>query len=373
MHGIYGGLFMAAGFSLSLYPVRYQAQWTKDNAWDETWVETVHMDVQEEAALDPESLAGILQQRNDAGGFPLINYTTQYGFGVFEGLKAYPQKDGGLKLFRPDCNGLRFRNSMEGLKMPGFPENLFLKAVKGVVARNAKLGFRPRFEKKWENDHFLNAEAIYLRPFTLAEGGIGLNLSYHPWVIVSGTPVGSYFDLNASSKAITTNMVRANSHGTGWIKCDANYVIPTLAKKDAVAKGYMEAVFLDAKERTYIEEGSSCNIFFYLKNGSLVTPELEDRILDGVNRRSVLVLAQDLKVKTEERPISIAEVMDQAVECFVTGTAAGVAFLESLTHDGRTTVFGGGKMGELTTTLVRTLKGIQYGALPDKFGWMVEA
>jgi len=361
---------MAAGFSLSLYPVRYQAKWTKEENWNETWTETIHMEAEEEAALDKESLEGLLAQRNDAGGFPLVNYTTQYGFGVFEGLKAFPQKNGSLKLFRPDKNGQRFKKSMEGLKMPGFPEDLFMKAVRGVVRRNANLGFKPVYNPEWEKDHFLTATSVYLRPFTLAEGGIGLNLSYNPWVIVSATPVGSYFDLDASSKALTTNMTRANEHGTGWIKCDANYVIPTLAKKDAIAKGYMEAVFLDAKEGKYLEEGSSCNIFLRLKNGSLVTPELGDRILDGVNRRSVLELAASLGVTTEERRISIDEAMSEGVECFVTGTAAGVSYLESLTHQGKTSVFGNGKMGELTTTLLRTLKGIQYGALPDTFNWM---
>jgi len=361
---------MAAGFSLSLYPVRYQASWTKKNTWSESWIEALHMDAEEEAGLDAESIDGILNQRNDAGGFPLINYTSQYGFGVFEGLKAFPQKDGGLKLFRPDRNAQRFHRSMEGLKMPGFPEDLFLKAVKGVISRNAKLGFRPVYNKGWEKTHFVSAPSVYLRPFTLAEGGIGLNLSHNPSVIVAATPVGSYFDPEESSKAITTDRVRANSKGTGWIKCDANYVIPTLAKMEAVEKGYMEAVFLDAKESKYIEEGSSCNIFFRLKDDTLVTPELGDRILDGVNRRSVLELAKDLGVKTVERLITIDEAMDQGTECFVTGTAAGVSFIESLTHNGKTSVFSGGKIGELTTALLHTLKGIQFGSLPDTHNWM---
>jgi branched-chain amino acid aminotransferase len=361
---------MAAGFSLSLYPVRYEARFNEQKTWRETWTETVHMSPEAEKALSPEELNGLLTQRNDAGGFPLVSYTSQYGFGVFEGLKAYPQKDGSLKMFRPDRNAARFRRSMEGMKMPGFPEELFLHAVDEVVHRNAKLGFRPQYDQSWEKDHFISAQAVYVRPFTLSEGGIGVNISRHPWAIILATPVGSYFDPDVSSAAVTTNKVRATPNGTGWIKCDSNYVIPALAKTDAIAQGFMEAVFLDAKEGKYIEEGSSCNIFFLLKDGSLVTPSLGDTILPGINRESVLTLAKDLGIRTVERQISIQEAQDQAQECFVTGTAAGVSFIESLTHQGRKATFNSGKIGELTTTLLQTLKGIQYGAMPDKHNWM---
>lgn len=363
---------MAAGFSLSVYPWQFRAKWTPAKVWTETYIELEHLSPKAESELSDQAMNALLARRNAAGELPLVNYTSQYGMGCFEGLKAYPQKDGSLKIFRPDMNGKRFERSMIGLKMPGFPAARFVEANLETVRRNAETGFRPYWNDSWEKTDFASAEAVYLRPFTLSEGGIGLNLSYFPWVVIAATPVGSYFDLDANSKAITTDMVRANTKGTGWIKCDANYVIPTLAKKDAVAKGYMEAVFLDAKEQKYIEEGSSCNIFFRLKDGSLVTPALEDRILDGVNRRSVLELAADIGVNTAERPISIEEAMDQGTECFVTGTAAGVSYLESLTHNGQTAIFNKGKMGDLTATLLRQLKGIQYGTVADKFNWMVQ-
>jgi branched-chain amino acid aminotransferase len=362
---------MAAGFSLASYPWTYRAKWTEQKQWSEQFLEGEHLDAAAEAALPAAERAALLNRRNAAGELPLVNYTTQYGLGCFEGLKAYPQADGGMKVFRPDQNGIRFENSMKGLLMPGYPATSFVAANLEVVRRNAATGFRPAWKEEWRKDNFISAEAVYLRPFTLAEGGLGLNQSYYPWVIIVATPVGSYFDPDANSKAVTTNMIRATSHGTGWIKCDANYVIPILAKKAAIAQGYMEAIFLDPKEQTYVEEGSSCNIFFLLKDGTLVTPAITDRVLDGVNRRSVKVLAADLGVKVEERPISIHEAMDKATECFVTGTAAGVSFIESVTHGGKTAVFNKGKMGELTTRLLVKLKGIQYGTEPDTHNWMV--
>lgn len=363
---------MAAGFSLSLYPVIFKSRWTEKGTWLDSWDEMPHLTLEAEAALPAAERAELLARRNAGGDLPLINYTTQYGLGCFEGLKAYPQKDGSLKIFRPDMNGRRFEQSMKGLMMPGFPEAAFVQANLDCVARNARLGFRPHYKAQWEKDNFISAEAVYLRPFTYAEGGIGINLSYYPWVIVAATPVGSYFDPDANAKAVTTSMIRATPGGTGWIKCNANYVIPTLAKKKAINEGFMEAVFLDPMEGRFIEEGSSCNIFFRLKDGSLVTPALGDRILAGINRLSVLQLAQDMGVRTEERAISIEEALDQGTECFVTGTAAGVSYIESLTHKGRTTVFGNGKSGELTSELLRTLKGIQYGSVPDRHGWMYD-
>jgi branched-chain amino acid aminotransferase len=132
----------------------------------------------------------------------------------------------------------------------------------------------------------------------------------------------------------------------------------------------MECIFLDCREQKYFEEGSSCNLFFLLKSGILVTPSLEDTILPGVTRTSVLQLARDHGVKTEERRISVDEVFSEATEVFATGTAAGVSPIESITHQGREVVFNERRTGELSAYLLKTLKGIQYGTLPDRHGWM---
>lgn len=356
-------------FSLSMYPWVYKAQYDGKGGWTEAYDEKPHQTPEQEAALPAAELQTLLARRNSFPELPLVNYTTQYGLGCFEGLKAYPQPDGSLKLFRPDRNGARMQKSMEGLKMPAFPQKLLVEAAKGVVAKNAALGFRPHFDPSWEKDLFASASAIYLRPFSYSEPAIGLGLSTTPWVVIIGTPVGAYFK-EGSTAAITTDRIRATPKGTGWIKCDANYVIPILAKKDAEAAGYMEVIFLDPKTQKYVEEGSSCNFFVLMKNGTLVTPELGDTILPGITRDSILQLARDLGIKTEERKLEIKEVLDKGVECFVTGTAAGVSYLESVTHKNKTAVFNGGKMGEASRELQRNLKGIQYGVLPDKHGWM---
>jgi branched-chain amino acid aminotransferase len=364
---------MPSSFSLAMYPWVYKAKYTVGKDWSEEFTEKQHQTPAEEAALSETDRRGLLDGRNSFPELPLVNYTTQYGLGCFEGLKAFPQQDGSLKIFRPDENAKRMARSMDGLMMPAFPPQMFVDAVVKLVKRNAALGFRPAYDPAWEKDGFVHGHAVYLRPFSYSEPGIGLNMSVAPWVVMIATEVGSYFDPDASTKAITTEMIRATPGGTGWIKCDANYVIPILAKKRAQKNGYMEAIFLDAESKTFVEEGSSCNIFFRLEDDTLVTPSLEDTVLPGINRASALALATEMGVRCEERKVAIDEVMDRGVECFVTGTAAGVSFIESIDHRGKTRVFGNGKIGELTRSLRDRLKGIQYGAITDSHGWMVDA
>ena len=359
---------MAKGFSLTMYPWVYLAKF-EDNKWDEEYVEQPHKTPEEEASMAENELNKLLAERNSFKGLPIVNYTSQYAMGCFEGLKAFPQPDGSLKIFRPDENGKRFNKSMTGLYMPGFPVEKFVESARTVIRKNADLGFYPAYEAEWEKDNFLSGTAVYLRPFTYTEPGIGVNISHNPWVVTLATPVGAYF-APGNARATTTKRVRANQYGTGCLKTASNYVISALAKHEAMEEGYMEAVFLDAVEKKYLEEGSSSNIFCYLKNGTLVTPGLGDTILPGVTRKSIIQLASDMGIKTEERKISIEEAMTESKEMFVSGTAAGVTYIGSIDHNGKTAVFNNGEMGELETELLIKLKGIQYGKIEDKYGWM---
>ena len=363
---------MAKEFSLETGPWVYRAKLSEAGSWKEEYIEQPHLTPREEEALPDAERAGLLLRRNNFADLPMVNYTTQYGMGCFEGLKAFPQPDGSLSLFRPDENAGRMERSMSGLHMPPFPPQMFLSAVRTVVGKNQTIGFTPAYDPAWAKDDFVSARAVYIRPFTYAEPGIGVGISKAPWVIVITTPVGSYFT-SGNSKAVTTKRVRANPGGTGWIKADSNYVTSALAKREAETSGFMEAVFLDAREQKYFEEGSSCNIFFVMKDGTLVTPSLEDTILPGITRKSILVLAREKGVETQERRVSVKEVFSDARECFVAGTAAGISYVESITHEGKEMVFMNRTMGELTRALLQELKGIQYGARADAHGWMFPA
>ena len=361
---------MAAEFSLSIYPWVYLSKFDGES-WDQRYLEKRHLTPAEEEALPEAERELLYRERNEFPGLPLVNYTTQYAMACFEGLKAFPQPDGSLKLFRPHENGVRMQRSMEGLYMPGVPADQFVAAARGVVARNQAIGFAPTYDTAWERDDFASGHSVYVRPFSLAEGGIGVNLSRAPWFIVITTRVGSYFAAGATSPAVTTTRVRATPGGTVWIKCSANYVTSALAKREAEEAGFIECVFLDAEHHRYVEEGSSCNLFFVLGDGRLVTPELGDTILPGITRRTIIELAREEGIPVEERPVSIAEVLDDAVEAFGTGTAAGVTYFSSLRHDATEKTFGDGAMGPVSRSFLRTLKGVQYGSLEDRHGWMV--
>jgi branched-chain amino acid aminotransferase len=356
-------------FALNSYPIAYRAKFA-GGKWSEEYLEKPHKTAEAEAAMNAEDREKIENSRNYYDDMPLVNYTSQYGLACFEGIKALPQKNGGLAIFRPDRNAARFYRSMKGLFMPPFPEDVFVKACVETVKRNAELGFRPVYKPEWEKDSFMSADSVYIRPFTLAEGGIGVNISKEPWVMVINTPVSAYFS-GGNSDAVVTERIRATPKGTGWIKACSNYAIAALAKHEATDAGYMECVFLDAVHRKYVEEGSSCNIFFYLKSGELATPELGDTILPGITRASIIELARDRGIKTSERKIAIEEALEETKECFVSGTAAGATPITSLTWQGKKTVFNNGKAGELTGEIQNTIKGIQYGTLPDTKGWLV--
>ena len=132
----------------------------------------------------------------------------------------------------------------------------------------------------------------------------------------------------------------------------------------------MECIFLDANSQTYIEEGSSCNLFFVLKDGTLVTPQLSDTILPGITRQTVIELAKEQGIRVEERLVAIEEVMTEGVEAFGTGTAAVITHFSSINHKGNQKKLGNGQIGPISKILLNILKGIQYGAKEDLHNWM---
>lgn len=357
-------------FTFHSYPYRYIAQ-CKDNNWIENLEALPTKGAEAEKVLPKEELEELLKLRNATNTLPLVNYTTQYGLGCFEGLKAYPQVDGGIALFRADMNAKRFYRSMDTLRMPPFPEDKFVSAIQDILQKSIALGFYPRYDQAWERDNYISAHTIYIRPFTYSESGFGINLSSEPYVIIVVSEVGSFFDINTAPSLLVSDRSRVTPHGNGSIKCTANYVMSSIDKYEAILKGYTESLFLDIKQRKYVEECSSCNIFFVLSDNSVVTPALNDSILPGVTRDSVITLLKDSGKKIEERNISIEEVFDSAIECFYTGTAVGVHYFGKLTYGETHKVFGDGTMGKITQMVQEKLKRIQYGIAPDLYGWRI--
>ena len=113
------------------------------------------------------------------------------------------------------------------------------------------------------------------------------------------------------------------------VKASGLYMICTLSKHDAEAKGYSDAIMLDWRD--LIAEATGANIFFKFKDGNLYTPK-PDCFLDGITRRTVIKLAKDLGVNTIEKQLRLDDIHD-AEECFLTGTAAEVTPVSQIGED----------------------------------------
>ncbi|CAM4077610.1 MULTISPECIES: branched-chain amino acid aminotransferase [Tsukamurella] len=293
-----------------------------------------------------------------------------YAQEIFEGLKAYRQPDGSIATFRPEANAARFQRSAERLAIPPLPEEVFLEALRQLVAVDG--AWVPAAGGE---------ESLYFRPFIFAdEEALGVRPSNSYRFLVIASPAGAYFagGVKPVSVWLSREYVRAAPGGTGFAKCGGNYAASLVAQAQAAQQGCDQVVWLDAIEHEAIEEMGGMNLFFVLGSGSgakIVTPELSGSLLPGVTRSSLLQLARDAGFETEERRITVDELKEGAAsgaitEVFACGTAAvitPVGHVKGATED---FLIGDGQPGEITMALRETLTGIQRGTVEDKHGWM---
>jgi len=289
-----------------------------------------------------------------------------YAQEIFEGLKAYQMVDGGVAMFRPDANAARFAQSAARMAMPAVPAPTFLQSLREII----------RIDRDWipQSDE----GSLYLRPFAYAsEVFLGVRPALEYLYLVIASPVGAYFSggVKPVSVWISPDYTRAAPGGTGAAKCGGNYAAGLSAQAEAIDNGCDQVVYLDAVERTYVDELGGMNVFFVLDDGSLVTPPLTGTILPGITRDSVIKLAQRAGRRVEERPVSIHEWRDGAAsgrirEAFACGTAAVITPIGTIKSPaGEFTVADGGS-GEVTMGLRKELVDIQRGRAEDPFGWV---
>jgi branched-chain amino acid aminotransferase len=204
--------------------------------------------------------------------------------------------------------------------------------------------------------------------------GVKVSPSYLYYIMTG--PVGAYYPegFNPTKIFVSDEYVRAVRGGVGDTKTAGNYAASLLAAEKAHEKGYTQVLWLDAIERTYVEEVGTSNIFF-LMDKILVTPSLTGSILPGITRDSVIQLARDWGIPVEERPISIHEVIDgirsgRLKEMFATGTAAVISPVGEISYKEETFIVNHGVVGDLSRRLYDELTGIQYGERPDPHGWI---
>ncbi|WP_019221682.1 branched-chain amino acid aminotransferase [Bartonella senegalensis] len=289
-----------------------------------------------------------------------------YGQEIFEGLKAYRAKDGRILLFRPNANAQRFIESARRLAMPELPEDVFLDAVHQLV----------KIDQKWVSGN-PNA-SLYIRPFMFgSENFLGVRPSKEYIFCIIASPVESYFkgEEKPVSVWLETDYSRAGPGGTGVAKCGGNYAASLLAQKNAEQNNCSQVLFLDMVEHKWIEELGGMNVCFIMADNTLVTPPLNGTILPGITRHSILQLAQQMGLTTEERPYSFKALQEDArsgqlKEVFACGTAAVVTSIGHFKYKDGELVIGNGMIGEVTKQLRTQLVDLQKGNREDENGWV---
>lgn len=285
-----------------------------------------------------------------------------YGQQIFEGLKAYRRKDGGINLFRPDENAKRLNRSAERLLMPSFPVERFVEAVKEVVLANKE--FVPPYG---------SGATLYIRPSMLASDAVvGVQPGKKYILNIYVTPVGPYFKGGLVPTAFVTSLYDRAAHGgTGQSKVGGNYAASLMPGDKAHKGGYSDVVYLDPTQHEYIEELGSANFFGITKLGQFLTPK-SPSILPSITKYSVIALAEEMGLNPAQVQISVNDI-DEFSEAGAMGTAAGISPVGSITHNGEKHVFySETEPGPITLKLYNRLTGIQFGDEEGPEGWAVD-
>ena len=284
-----------------------------------------------------------------------------YGQAAFEGLKVFEQKNGHVAVFRIDENAKRMVRSCEKIFMAPVPEEMFIDAVFRVVAANRE--FVPPYG---------TGASLYVRPIVIGTGPqVGVKPAEEFLFIVFVTPVGPYFKTGFKpvDLIVETEIDRAAPGGVGDVKVGGNYAAGMRATAKAKAMGYTEAIYLDTKDKRYIDESGPANFFAIDKAGRYVTPA-SDSILPSVTNMSLITLAGDMGLNPDRRPIAVDEIFDFK-EAGCCGTAAVITPIGSITYGERKVTYTkNGEAGPYCRDLYNRLTDIQLGEDPDPYGWI---
>lgn len=284
-----------------------------------------------------------------------------YGQEIFEGLKAFRGKDGKIRIFRLEENAKRIQESAKGILMEPIPVELFREMVMKVVKLNER--FIPPYG---------SGASLYIRPLELGmTANVGVRPSTEYTFIILVTPVGPYFKegFKPTNICIMREFDRVAPKGTGRWKVGGNYAASLEAGERAHAMGYSAVLYLDPKEKKYLDECGPAN-FFAIKDNKYITPKSES-ILPSITNKSLMQIARDLGIEVEERHIPIEELAEiqEAAACGTAAVASPVAEIDDIDTGIKYVVAKDGQPGPVTTKLYNTLRGIQLGEIEDVHGW----
>ncbi len=285
-----------------------------------------------------------------------------YGQSIFEGMKAFKTQQGEVSIFRPLANWSRLNISAERMCMPAIPEEIFMEALQTLID----------LDRDWIPT--MDGSSLYIRPFMFsADEYIGIRPSQNFTFMIITCPVGPYYSTPVKVK-IETHYSRAIEGGTGFAKAGGNYGGALYPAKLAQDQGYHQLIWTDGKTHQYIEESGTMNVMFVIDN-TLITPALGDTILSGITRDSVLNLARHWGMNVEERKLSVSELVEglksgRVKEAFGAGTAATIAHIELIAHEGTDYYLPPIEKREFANKVFKELEGIKRGTRPDPFNWV---
>ncbi|NVN94393.1 MAG: branched-chain amino acid aminotransferase [Bacteroidetes bacterium] len=284
-----------------------------------------------------------------------------YGQEAFEGLKAFRGKDGKIRIFRLEENAKRMQNSAYGIMMAHIPTELFREAVLEAVKLNEK--YIPPYGE---------GASLYIRPVLFGSGAqVGVKPANEYLFMVFVGPVGPYFKegFNPVSIQIVRDFDRAAPLGTGCYKVGGNYAASLRAGERAHDEGFASVLFLDAREKKYIDEAGPAN-FFAIKDNKYITPS-SNSILPSITNMSLRQLATDMGLTVEQRHIAVEELGDFE-EVGACGTAAVISPIKKILDRDTQKEYlycKDGKAGPVSTKLYNMLRAIQEGEVEDKYNW----
>ena len=292
-------------------------------------------------------------------GAHVFNYAST----CFEGLKAYKQADGGVALFRPERNVARLAQSSELLALPAIDEQVTLGMIKDITL-------------KYADEVPVGPSSMYIRPTHIGtEAAIGKAAapSDTSLLYVMLSPVGDYF---AGGEAALRVLLDTRGARCGWdhgmVKGGGNYA--SALKHIIRAQREHKADQVLFCPDGLAQETGAAN-FVLMEGGELITKPLDESFLHGVTRDSILVLARDSGLTVIERELPVEEILERAsrpgAEAGLTGTAAVVAAVGTLIHDGREYRVGDGNPGPVLRGLRESLNAIQWGQQSDTHNWIM--
>lgn len=300
--------------------------------------------------------------QSDSDTIPLHMAATclHYGQQCFEGLKAFETKKGDVVVFRIEENAQRLARSCRKICMEPVPEELFIQAVFKAV--NANRRFVPPYG---------TGASLYIRPLVLGTGPqVGVKPAGEYLFMVFVTPVGPYFKTGFKPVhlVVEEGVDRAAPLGVGDAKVGGNYAAGMRASLGAKERGFTEVLYLDARDKHFVDESGPANFFGITKDGQYVTPDSES-ILPSITNKSLITLADEIGLRPERRPVSVEELYHLA-EAGCCGTAAVITPVGSITYRNRKLVYcPDGEPGRYCKELYQKLTSIQVGDAPDKHGW----